>query len=575
MAISMQEVEGGIEEYLEGEINPELKRALGLHIVDKEPGGKGNVEKTRSLGAMVGAVNSEINRCEPAMKVDRLALEAGKSVVVIGPNGSGKTTIFDALMEIRNADFETKGGAGGMVYGKSEHSRDKLRIARLNQEEILGQIGDMKARDVLDQSAKYFKKQLPINWEDVDLFEQNTANEEAHRRIEELISKVAGLFNMEEFLDRNVSQLSGGERTKVVLLTVLASEPDVLLLDEPTNHLDMVSIAKLTALFNVYKKSGTSIASISHVDWFLRGAGNDGVIEAAADEKGREVRQSTTTYEKYLKDRSRKNFQIITGDIDWRKKKWTHGETVISAPEWLTVPDSPLQKVKFPSVQAGEVVFLSGENGTGKTKLMEALVAGRGKDLQSFDKLKGVNFAYMPQFWPEDVASGTLEDFFGWVKESVDPHSIIQPGRFSQEARDLNFGGNKKFEASWLKRKLNTFSGGEQRLLWFLAVSSVENVDVLVLDEPTNHMDRQLQARITKAMQNFPGALVISTHDVDLMKALSLDVGKKVGSTVKPRNLVLTKQKGLTSIAEVKESPYAYAEKVREEASRKARNFKL
>lgn len=574
MSLASSEVES-MEQYLEGEINPELKRALDLHIVDKEPGGKGNVEKTKSLGALVGAVNSEINRCEPAMRIDRLALESGKSVVVIGPNGSGKTTIFDAMMEIRNADFETKGGAGGMVYGKPERSREKLTIARLNQEEILGQIGDMKARDVLDQTANYFKKQLPINWDNADAYERNMVNEEAHRRIEELISKVAGLFNMEEFLDRKVNQLSGGERTKVVLLTVLASEPDVLLLDEPTNHLDMVSIAKLTALFDVYKKAGTAIASVSHVDWFLRQAGVDGVIEAAADEKGREVRQSGTTYEKYLKDRSRTNYEIIAGNISWRKKKMAEGEAVISSPEELTVQDSPIKKTKFPSVQAGEVVFLSGENGTGKTKLMEEIMRAKGRNMGGFEKLKGTNIAYMPQFWPEKVASGNLQNFFEWVKESSDKHSDFLAGDFAKLARDLNFGGDKIFEASWLKRSLNNFSGGEQRLLWFLAVSTLGNVDVLVLDEPTNHMDRHLQEKVTKAIQEFPGTVILSSHDVELMRVLSGNVGNKVGSTMKPKNLVLKKEKDSTLITEVKESPYVYAERTRDEASRKARNFKL
>lgn len=558
------------------DIAPELKTALDAHIVEIEPHSEGNSEKIVSIGsAAFGAVGADINRCDPVLEVDKLALEPGKSIVIIGPNGSGKTTIFDAIMDLRNADFGLKSGSGAIVYGKSVHEMEGLRIARLNQEEILDQMGDMTVRKVLEQTAKYFKQKFPVDWDDTEAYEKNIRNQEAEMRIDELGSRVAKLFDMEDFLDRKINQLSGGERTKTVLFMMLAAEPDILLLDEPTNHLDMESIAKLTGLFDLYKKVGVSIASVSHVNWFLRSAGRDGVIECVADEQGRSTRQSSSSYDRYIKDRSRENFSIISGQIVWRERKKWESKPVVQTTDVVTVLESPLKDVKFPSIQAGEVVFLSGSNGTGKTKLMEALVTGGGVRGKKFEKVKGVNIAYMSQFWPDEIAKGSLERFFDWIKDGVDPYSKVLPGRFVKEARNLNFGGGRLFDVSWLKKPLFTFSGGEQRLLWFLAVSTLEGVDVLALDEPTNHMDRFLQKKVAEAIQGFPGAVIISTHDVDLMGALSKDVGYKIGSTVKPRNLILEKSGGRTRITEIEESPAVYAEKVREKAIKKARRFKL
>lgn len=129
------------------EIDPGLEGALSEHVIDFLPRAEGNLEKQRNLGEVAfGAAGAETTRC--LISVPRLALRGGESIVLIGPNGAGKTTIYDAIMNLRNADFDTKQGSGTVVYGKPTHVREKLRIARLNQEEVLKQIGHLSARQV-------------------------------------------------------------------------------------------------------------------------------------------------------------------------------------------------------------------------------------------------------------------------------------------------------------------------------------------------------------------------------------------------------------------------------------------
>lgn len=564
-------------------IAPEIKRVLDRHIVDMRPNAEGNRELIKTMGnAPIGVREAFIDRPHPPMAIENVTLESGKGKVLIGQNGAGKSTLFDALMD-RDAFLDTRAGTGAFTYGKPTHAKNSLRISRLDQEEIFKGIGTHTAQEVLHEASEYFKNQFTIDWEDPDATEENIKNQTVHNRIDAMMHQIISLFEMEEFMETDVEHLSGGERTKLALFMVLLSEPDVLLLDEPTNHLDLESISKLTALFNEYKKAGVAILSASHVNWFLEDAGRDGVVEIQWDEAGRVVKESNSPYEKYVKNPEREKTPIIDGEIEWLQPGYGYknGETVIESPEQFSIPDSPLTNVSLPNMHGGDLIMVSGNNGTGKTKLMETIVHTKKDGLPK--KQKGVQIAYLPQFWPQEVARGSLSSFFGWVKEQTSPHSRgssmhdEQPPRqlFLKLARNLKFGGAMTFGEDWMKKPFHTFSGGEQRLLWFLAVSSMQNVDVLMLDEPTNHMDRSLQEKVTAAIQRFPGAVVLSTHDRTLISNLT-DSGKAVqGIKRNPINLVFEKKKGITTIQNSKENPVEYMNARVEQARKQARKLKI
>lgn len=552
-------------------------RNLAEHSVDKDPTVPKTEKQKKLTGNSYAAEDVLIERCSPVVEVEKILLEQGKSLILIGPNGSGKSTVFDAIMEIRDAHMNTKEGEGAILYGKPVHNREKLRISRLNQEEILGHIKDLQAQTALDIAESEAKQDFPVNWEDPDLVEQNIENDEARHRIEKLRSQIIKLFDMEEFMQRKVKDLSGGERTKLTLFMALLSEPDVLLLDEPTNHLDLESIAKLTGLFNVYQKAGVSILSVSHVDWFLEEAGQGGVMEIKMDQDSRELNYSKSPYKNYIKNRARPEMTVVKGDIEWRAEQPRTASLISPTKDTISVPNSPLQDFELDSLNGGEVWVLSGNNGAGKTKLMEAM-ADRKKAKQAFDISKGVNVAYLPQFWPREIAEGTLENFFHWVKDQINPHSRFASKKLADAARKIGFERKTlsgRMDSSFLQTPLRSLSGGEQRLMWFLTASAFPEVDVLMLDEPTNHMDKNLQEKVTKAIQNFPGAVILSTHDIKLIETISEDIGKKVSGSYSARNLVLNKENGKTSIEKSAQSPAEYMKERLQKAQKEAKRFKI
>lgn len=557
------------ETFREVQQNPErlLERDLREHVVDVHPVWVGSEQhRTQAGQAPVAAMEAAISRCDPPLELgNRFVLEPGKSIVLVGPNGAGKSTLLDAIMQRRHADFDQ----GSHGYGKGVHAKDTLRISRLEQEELLSNSGDLKAGDVLRLVKERYQEEFPVDWEqwEGDAVERNERNQAAQQRIEELVGQMTKLFEMEGFMDRRVHELSGGERTKLSLLMTLASEPDVLLLDEPTNHLDLESIAKLTGLFETYKRAGVSIVSVSHVEWFLDMVGEDGTIELAFDKHRRSATQSNAPFRTFKKKEKRR--AAIQGSIAWApsggKKEAIN---LFDTTKRVTIPNSPLKNLVPPPFYPGDVTMLSGKNGTGKTKLMEALA---NPDHPIIRRERGVQTAYLPQLWPETIIKGTVTDFFAWVKDRTNPHSDILANRFSKELRDLGFGQGRSDVGN---QPFGTFSGGEQRLLWFVAASLLEGTDVLLLDEPSNHMDAPTMEKIVEAIRVFPGAVILSTHDLRLMEALEKYAGPtREGKGV--HNLLFTRRGDETRIEPSETSPLAYAKQTVVQARKSAGRVKV
>lgn len=575
-----------------------LDEVLDLHVRDIEPQAHGpKAERENYSGDVLAVVDCRVHRPEPPLEIKEFVLRKGQSVVVIGPNGSGKSTFLNAITALsgtREAGFDRDNGDGVLVVGHSSHAgREKVREARLNQEELLEVVGGLPAGQVLQMAAKKYKSEFPDSWGELEKLDpvaqaeaweaaqqKATENEAARHRIDELSGKITELFGMSEFLDTKVNSLSGGEKTKLALFMMMLSEPDVLILDEPTNHLDLRSISELSELLKVYNQAGVSVVSVSHVRWFLEEAGRDGVYYVDLNGDGRTLSPAGHTYRGYEQNPNRPRSKTINGPINWGaedyKYKYRKGEVLVAKAPEVTVADSPLKNIDVPEVVGGEMVILLGDNGAGKTRLLEEMMRRR-EDGRA-------NVAYLPQFWPQEVAGGNLEDFFNWVKDSASPHStgsVQNEEKFPRDAfvdrlKELKFGGISEHRGTfgWLDKNLSQFSGGEQRLMWFVAVSVLRDVDLLALDEPTNHMDAEMQKKVIGAVTSFPGAVVISTHDINLIEAVSDSAEAAGGNPRALKHIDLEKTDGrtLVSINDL-QTPIEYARAIQAEAKEAARRF--
>ena len=296
-------------------------------------------------------------------------------------------------------------------------------------------------------------------------------------------------------------------------------------------------------------------------------AGIDGTLELKLEDGKRTVSQSASPYANYAK--KQRHDPPFQDAVVW-DKNYAYpfsGMSVFGTDTTVTLPNSPIKDTPIPTINGGEITILSGKNGTGKTKLMEEMVKKGSLFLR---KEKGLQIAYLPQFWPEEVTQGSVKDFFLWVKDGVNPHSEKTVERFRKRLGELGF---KKDAGSFLTLPLRSFSGGEQRLMWFAAVSIFEGTDLLVLDEPTNHMDASSMLLVSEMIKNFPGGSVLSTHDLRLMGELH---GKGEQNRAGTVNLIFERDKDTpTKIRETKESPLHYAKSVIDKARGSARRIQL
>ncbi|MFH1807124.1 MAG: ATP-binding cassette domain-containing protein [Pseudomonadota bacterium] len=516
-------------------VSPEVQRVLSEHVRDRETGVFGR--RDHGLGSSLGLKDAVVSRGSCALGVPLVDLMRGSMCVLVGPNGSGKSTFFDALMDDDSVTLDLREGSGTLVVGTSNNLHRKrqgrTRLARLDQEEILGPIAGLSALDTLRQGLRFFLDQFPVDdarWAEPDGYDDNLASQEAQLRITEITSALFNLFRMDECARVRVRQLSGGERTKLSLMLVMMSDADVALFDEPTNHLDLVTIAKLLGIFDKLQRAGVTVVNVSHVGWFLKLAGThrtlqiDGAVlqsyRSPFARVGRHLQLSPTRVE----------------GIVWCADGRPSSGVLLEGLRDCSIPDSPLQQVHFGSLVPGEVRLLIGDNGSGKTTLLEYYAR--------HVEVRLGNVAYLPQFWPEDFVASrpTTERFFDQVVEqtlaSCDAHALsVARNRFLQKLQGTSLDGRH--------RRFFDLSGGEQRLTWFVAVSSIPAVDVIMADEPTNHMDDGMRQLITRALVDFAnrgGGVLLSSHDLDLMQAL------EANTAVSLRLDTFTKQDGRTVI---------------------------
>jgi ATP-binding cassette subfamily F protein uup len=446
----------------------------------------------------------------PLLDGVRFSLERGERICLTGRNGTGKSTTMRLIMGEHEPD-------------EGEIIRDaQTRIGYLPQDipDLPGTVQDIVRTGAVHHEAEG-------DWK---------AELETENWVERVGLDPQALF----------SELSGGQKRRVLLARALAGEPDLLLLDEPTNHLDIASIAWME---DVLLSSGVALMFVTHDRAFLRRMANrileldrgrlfdwacnydqflerkQAMLEAeekaqmefdkflAAEEvwirKGLKARRTRNEgrvrrLEALRRERSerRETLGSVQMKIDSAEKS---GRKVVDATKVsFSYGDKPILKDVTTTIQRGDKVAILGPNGAGKTTLIRVLL---GELTPSKGTVKlGTNLEIL---------------YFDQMRDQIDPESTLREA--IGEGRDtITIGGKPRHVVTYLQeflftveagnKKVGGLSGGERNRL-LLARLFTRPANVLVLDEPTNDLDAETLDLLEDLLVEFDGTVILVSHD--------------------------------------------------------------
>ncbi len=478
----------------------------------------------------------------------------GNRYGLIGANGCGKST----FMKILGSDLEPS--AGNISLDLNE------RLGKLRQDQFAFE--EMRVLDVVMMghtemwAAMTERDAIYANPEASDDDYMKAAELEARfaeydgytaeARAGELLSGVGIPTEQHQGL---MSAIAPGWKLRVLLAQALFSNPDILLLDEPTNNLDINTIRWLEDVLN--ERDSTMII-ISHDRHFLNQVcthmadmdygtlkiypGNyDDYMLASAQARTQQLAANVKAKEKIaeLQDfvrrfsankskarqatsRARQIDKIKVEDVKpssrqnpfirFEGEKKLH-RLAVEALGLSKAYDRPLFKNFSIAVEAGEKIAIIGENGAGKTTLLRCLggeMCGLTADKGSVKWAENANVGYMPQDPTEEFAQDkSLTDWMGyWTQEGDDDQAV------------RSILGRLLFSGDEVKKSVKVLSGGEKgRMMYGKLMLGRHNV--LLMDEPTNHMDMESIESLNIALEKYAGTLIFVSHDREFVSSLA------------------------------------------------------
>ncbi len=492
-------------------------------------------------------------------------IKSGDRIGLIGPNGSGKTTIIKILFGLENVQEGSISFRKGCKLGYLDQipdyedhvsvidilelSFEEIYLIKKQMEMLTITFGEVTG-DLFDKNMKEFSR-LQELYEQLDGYNTET-----------MINKVCtGLKITDEMRQMKFNLLSGGEKTRVMLAKILLEQPSLLMLDEPSNHLDLESIEWLENYLRNYKGS---VLIVSHDRYFL-----DNVCKKIVELSTYKAHVFHGNYSYYVIEKERrfllelkvylsqqrqikrmeeqiKRYRIwgTMRDSDKMFRRAKELERRLSKVERLDKPKYGNDKMKLKHIDTsragkrvleafninksfGELELLKdatidmiyqdrlavlGNNGTGKTTLIRMLLEDYKLEEPMYKWGTKLNLGYLAQeisFKDENV---TILDYF--MRE----HGVGQHAARSELSKAL-------FIRDDVLKKIKILSGGEKSKLKLCSLT-FDKTNFLILDEPTNHLDIDSREVLEEMLSEFKGTILFISHDRYFIKKIASRVGE-------------------------------------------------
>lgn len=479
----------------------------------------------------------------------------GEHIGLVGANGEGKSTFMNIITGKLMPD-----------EGKIEWAKN-VRVNYLDQHSVLEKgmtmesvlrsafdpLLEMERRmnEIYDKMADCSEDEMNALMEEVGTI-QDLLNSHDFYLIDSKVEEVARALGLLDLgLDKDVTELSGGQRTKVLLGKLLLEKPDILLLDEPTNYLDQEHIVWLQRYLQEYENAfilishdipflNSVINIIYHMDnkKLTRYVGDydkfqevyamqKAQLEAAYNRQQQEIadlkdfvarNKARVATRNMAMSRQKKldNMEKITLAAEKPKPEFnfkdarTAGKFIFTTKDLIIGYDEPLSSALNLSMERGQKIVMTGANGIGKTTLLKSLL-GLIKPISG------------------EVSQGDYLEI-GYFEQEMAPgneNTCLQeiwndfPGLTQYEVRSAL--AKCGLTSQHIESKVNVLSGGEQAKVRLCKLINRPS-NILVLDEPTNHLDVDAKDELKRALKAYKGSILMVCHEPEFYEDIATDI---------------------------------------------------
>lgn len=479
----------------------------------------------------------------------------GEHIGLVGANGEGKSTFMNIITGKLQPD-----------EGKIEWAKN-VRVGYLDQHTVLTSGHSIRQvlssafdflygmetqmNEICDRMGDASPEELEVYMEDLGTLQDLLTMHDFYM-IDAKVEEVARALGLTDLgLERDVTELSGGQRTKVLLGKLLLEKPDILLLDEPTNYLDAEHIEWLKRYLNDYENA---FILISHDIPFLNSVVNliyhmdhqelnryvgdydkfqevyamkKSQLEAAYNRQQKEIadlkdfvarNKARVATRNMAMSRQKKLDKMDVIELSGEKPKpefrfkeaRTPGRILFETKDLIIGYEDPLSKPLNLSMERGQKIVLTGANGIGKTTLLKSLLGLIPPLSGSVEQGDYLEIGYFEQEMSSDRGNSCIEEI--WEEF---------PGFTQYEVRSAL--AKCGLTTKHIESKVRVLSGGEQAKVRLCKLIN-RSTNVLLLDEPTNHLDVDAKAELKRALREYKGSLLMVCHEPEFYENLATQI---------------------------------------------------